>query len=241
MAGQGDQRVKRRVRLAQRPRQEGHDFSMPLLVAQVARRGTMRLRCMDPLSSASGSGGRGRTTRPGLNLDRFGFVGHREVVPRGRLPETEPRASSNSRRSRRVTASHIWGWRAAHISASTKCMVLQPHASPGKGPTACCSRWNSVKFVQEAEQLDGGTVSSPGWTAGALKNTSLDQFQRCSKSFFTMHPSTLGPHDLQFLPAGWLCSEMGFEQVRHRRVRGLRDPGPSKCQGGVPMDVCDGL
>ena len=73
-----------------------------------------------------------------------------------------------------------------------------------------------------------------------LKNMSLDEFERCSKSF-TMHNATVGPHDLLFLPRGMVVLRNGFEQVRHLRVQGLSDPGPSTCQGTVPVHVCNGL
>ena len=64
--------------------------------------------------------------------------------------------------------------------------------------------------VQEAEQLDDATVVSPDWTSGAIKDMSPDQFHRFSNSV-TMYHVTFCPHDLLFLPAGWLCSEFGYK------------------------------
>ena len=70
-----------------------------------------------------------------------------------------------------------------------------------------------------------------------LKNKSLDQFERCIKSF-AMHHATLCPHNFLCLPAGRLCSEMVLNKFD---IVGLGDLRPGKCEGNVGMHVCDGL
>ena len=109
---------------------------------RLARRATMRTRCMDPLSSASESGGREEPRDPrgqamqGFNLQRLVSRGRREVVPKGRVPETE--RSPTPTPGGRAEFQHLafWDGAKANISARTRCMVLQPHASPGKGSAA---------------------------------------------------------------------------------------------------------